>query len=267
MLGRFGEVCVLDWGLAAGFGREAPRWLPAAAEIHAVSGTPDYMAPEIAMADGARISPRTDVYLLGAMLHEVVTGVAPHPGATLLERLEHAYRSAPTPTPRRCPRSSRPSSTRACTATRSGASRPRRRSATRSSRSLDTGGATRCCARQPGGSGCSRPPSKPAPTRYAYRISSAQRASRSGKPTEVRKTAESAALRGRLFGGMARHAMDAGRLALAESYLREIEGHADLRQRLADCFVAPRPRRPASTSSSTSRTTRTCASAASSGAA
>jgi serine/threonine-protein kinase len=95
MLGRFGEVSVLDWGLAAGWGGQAPAWLPRAVEIRSVSGTPDYMAPEVATATGPKISPRTDVYLLGACLHEAVTGRAPHRGGSAMQRLVRAFRSDP----------------------------------------------------------------------------------------------------------------------------------------------------------------------------
>ncbi len=234
MLGRFGEVCVLDWGLAAGFGPEAPQWLPAAAEIRAVSGTPDYMAPEIALGDGAHVSPRTDVYLLGAMLHEIVTGSAPHGGATLLERLEHAYRSAPFAYPDTVP------GELAAILHRSMHRDPERRFASaealrdaiegflahrRGDEMLREAGrriglfeaalAARAdeleVSRLFGGA------------RFALAEASAAR------PTE-----EASRLRARLYGGMARHAMDAGRLPLAESYLEQIEGDAELRDRLGE---------------------------------
>ena len=105
MLGRFGETCVVDWGLAAGWGPTAPAWMPRAIEIRSVSGTPDYMAPEIASASGEHISPRTDVYLLGATLHEAVTGRAPHRGGPAIERMKRAYESAPIAYPPSVPES------------------------------------------------------------------------------------------------------------------------------------------------------------------
>ncbi len=94
MIGAFGEVYVLDWGLAAGCGEEAPAWLPRASSLRGVAGTPDYMAPELAAGAGDRLDPRTDVYLLGACLHEVVTGSPPHAGETPLSKLLAAHLSA-----------------------------------------------------------------------------------------------------------------------------------------------------------------------------
>jgi serine/threonine-protein kinase len=95
MVGDFGEVYVLDWGLAAGHGEAAPAWLPRASELRSIAGTPDYMAPELAAGAGDRIDERTDVYLLGAILHEICTGHPPHRGATPMQKLLQAYASLP----------------------------------------------------------------------------------------------------------------------------------------------------------------------------
>lgn len=80
MLGRFGEVYLLDWGIAVALHEGAPPDLPRAATEHQLAGTPAYMAPEMAMGDGARVGVHTDVYLLGALLYEVLTGGPPHMG-------------------------------------------------------------------------------------------------------------------------------------------------------------------------------------------
>ncbi len=88
MLGAFGEVYVLDWGIAVALS-EHPV-LPRARDVTSLAGTPAYMAPEMAAAKGG-LTERTDVYLLGALLCEVLTGAPPHPGATLVQQLSHAF--------------------------------------------------------------------------------------------------------------------------------------------------------------------------------
>jgi len=94
MVGRFGEVYLVDWGIAVSL-PDGPGWLPAAADITTVCGTPAYMAPEQASAEGERVGVATDVYGLGAMLHEVVTRRRRHEGADVRATLEAAYASAP----------------------------------------------------------------------------------------------------------------------------------------------------------------------------
>lgn len=66
MLGAFGEVVVLDWGLAKAADQDASG---------AVAGTHGYMAPE--QAGGAAVDHRADVYALGAILHELLTNAVP----------------------------------------------------------------------------------------------------------------------------------------------------------------------------------------------
>ena len=92
MLGPFGEVYVLDWGIALAFD-PALTGLPQAAQATQLAGSPRYMAPEMAAVDSARLGPRTDVYLLGAILHELLTGVPPHEGDTLVDTMHSAYAS------------------------------------------------------------------------------------------------------------------------------------------------------------------------------
>ncbi|MEN1678841.1 MAG: WD40 repeat domain-containing serine/threonine-protein kinase [Planctomycetota bacterium] len=69
MLGEYGEVLVVDWGLAVHLDRD---------KEFSLGGTPLYMAPEMANHEVENINERSDVYLLGAMLFEVLEGKAPH---------------------------------------------------------------------------------------------------------------------------------------------------------------------------------------------
>ena len=109
MVGAFGEVLVLDWGIAhagPGIGTAANpfRADPARAaqraagptQVGDVLGTPAYMAPE--QAAGAPAGPGADVWALGAMLHHALIGTLPAsaaergrpgPAAAASERLAH----------------------------------------------------------------------------------------------------------------------------------------------------------------------------------
>jgi serine/threonine-protein kinase len=81
MIGEFGEVYLLDWGIAVSLRPDPEGRLPLAADALGAAGTPCYMAPEMLGGSQPLIDERTDVYLLGATLHEIVTGQPPHLGA------------------------------------------------------------------------------------------------------------------------------------------------------------------------------------------
>jgi len=100
MLGRFGEVYLVDWGIAAAYSERADPRLPRLAN-HIV-GTPAYMAPEMARGAAALVDERTDVYLLGATLYELLAGAPPHRGDSALMIVAAALTSEP-PAPRDAP--------------------------------------------------------------------------------------------------------------------------------------------------------------------
>ncbi|MDA8743416.1 protein kinase [Rubripirellula amarantea] len=81
MLGRFGEVLLADWGLAIHHLEQSSN----AEASRSIGGTPAYMAPELASAAAGSITFQTDVYLLGAILYQILTGYPPHRGESLLE--------------------------------------------------------------------------------------------------------------------------------------------------------------------------------------
>jgi serine/threonine protein kinase len=107
MVGAFGEVLLLDWGIAARFGGgpddapgdgdvPAPSGpVPHVRGLRQIAGTPRYMAPEQAMGRGDLLGPWTDVYLLGGVLLEILTGSPPHAGDTLMAALAAACRAEP----------------------------------------------------------------------------------------------------------------------------------------------------------------------------
>jgi WD40 repeat protein len=98
MIGEFGETVLLDWGLAKSKGsadeqdRRFARQLEALREVaagHTVAGealgTPEYMPPEQAWGDLSRVDEHSDVYALGAVLYELLTGRAPFTGEMAFE--------------------------------------------------------------------------------------------------------------------------------------------------------------------------------------
>lgn len=87
MVGEFGEVLLLDWGLAVA---HDPELLATHAQAFAVSvaptcesatnpaGTPAFMAPEQTEPTAANVGPWTDMFLLGGTLYYLLCGTAPH---------------------------------------------------------------------------------------------------------------------------------------------------------------------------------------------
>lgn len=86
MLGEFGVVMVMDWGLA--LAKPEFEKLDSVHQSTGLGGSPAYMAPEMAIGPVDRIGPASDIYLLGATLFQIITGWAPHQATNVSECLK-----------------------------------------------------------------------------------------------------------------------------------------------------------------------------------
>jgi len=91
MLGEYGEVILMDWGVAVAVEQGASGQSLTA--DNAVAGSPGYMAPEMARGDLSLIGYASDVYLLGAILFRLVVGRPPHGGKTSTDAIRNAARN------------------------------------------------------------------------------------------------------------------------------------------------------------------------------
>ena len=97
MVGEYGEVLVMDWGLAKVLGEQetegaANSWINATSDYGMtlegeVMGTPQYMSPEQAEGMVAELDQRSDIYSLGGILYAILTLRPPIEGTTLDEVL------------------------------------------------------------------------------------------------------------------------------------------------------------------------------------
>jgi hypothetical protein len=99
LLSEDGQPKITDFGLAKCLDSDHGQ-----TQSGVIVGTPSYMAPEQASGSGHRVGPATDVYALGAILYELLTGRPPFRAATPLETILQVAACEPTPPSRLRPR-------------------------------------------------------------------------------------------------------------------------------------------------------------------
>ena len=110
MLGEYGEVLVVDWGIAKVLGQvdllsqmsendlvstERSQTRQHATQIGQIAGTPSYMSPEQAMGQVDKLDGRSDIYALGTILYEILTGRPAYYGNTGIEILRKVIAGPP----------------------------------------------------------------------------------------------------------------------------------------------------------------------------
>lgn len=114
MVGRFGQVYVMDWGLAKLMKRGEASAVPGGSNVifrtrsaslstrdGDILGTPPYMAPEQARGENDLVDSRSDVHAIGAILYEVLSGRQPYSRAgqspSQIDVLRRLLAGSPTP--------------------------------------------------------------------------------------------------------------------------------------------------------------------------
>jgi len=93
LLDREGEAHLADFGLAKLLDREMTQFTLSGA----IMGTPSYMAPELAAGQANEATTATDIYSLGAILYELLTGARPFQAETPVEIWRRALEEEPKP--------------------------------------------------------------------------------------------------------------------------------------------------------------------------
>ena len=87
-----GTPKITDFGLAKRVGADSGQ-----TQTESIVGTPCYMAPEQAWGESKRVGPAADIYALGAILYDCLTGRPPFKGANTLETLDQVRSREPIP--------------------------------------------------------------------------------------------------------------------------------------------------------------------------
>ncbi|MFM9962660.1 MAG: protein kinase domain-containing protein [Planctomycetaceae bacterium] len=96
LIDQTGQPRVTDFGLAKQLSLPGHTTAEAPLTIaNQIMGTPSYMPPEQASGDAAHVGPPADVYALGAMLYELVTGRPPFLAATTIATLRQVIENEP----------------------------------------------------------------------------------------------------------------------------------------------------------------------------
>jgi serine/threonine-protein kinase len=92
LLTKGGVPKITDFGLAKQLGQDSGQ-----SHTGQIMGTPSYMAPEQAAGNVKTIGAAADIYALGAMLYELLTGRPPFKAASVLDTLEQVRTQEPAP--------------------------------------------------------------------------------------------------------------------------------------------------------------------------
>ena len=109
LVGSFGEVVLLDWGVAKVWAMEGAGEVDRTIEHQVLTdvnqrpGTPLYMSPEQVRGGGDEIDARTDVYSVGAMLYEMLTLCEPLRGKQVQDTFEMIVSEMPVPPREKAP--------------------------------------------------------------------------------------------------------------------------------------------------------------------